>query len=185
MSGALDASVAGVFGKLPAHGDFVRRGLPARFVEPWDAWLSAGLVAAAEALGEDAWRDAWDTALPFRFRLAPGACGREAAIGVAFPSTDMVGRRFPLTLAALLPNAGDPPPDWFAVAEEAGARAVAGALDADALAALLPLPSDPGDPDATLDGACRFWRTEDRTLLVSAGLPPPWRFPLLLGLEPG
>ena len=39
---------AGLFGKLPARGDFVRRNLPASFVAAWDSWL-AGVLAEADA----------------------------------------------------------------------------------------------------------------------------------------
>lgn len=151
----------GLFGKLPAHGDFVRRGLPRSFVEPWDAWLSAGVEAARAALDEG-WNAAWEAAPVWRFRLSPGLCGPDAVVGVMATSQDMVGRRFPLTLAATLPGAAVPPPDdWFAALEGALMLARAGEVDADALAALLPaVPED--DPDATLDGRSLFW---------SAGLP--------------
>ena len=40
MSGAPQAAIGGIYGKLPAFGDFVRRGLPSAFVRPWDEWLS-------------------------------------------------------------------------------------------------------------------------------------------------
>ena len=45
-------AVTGLHGKLPAHGDFVRRGLPTSFCEPWDAWLQAGMTAARDSLGD-------------------------------------------------------------------------------------------------------------------------------------
>jgi len=148
--------VTGLFGKLPAHGDFVRRCLPRGFVEPWDAWLSRGMEAARAALGEG-WEAAWEAAPPWRFRLAPGACGPQAAMGVLVTSADQVGRRFPLTLAAVLPAAAlPPPPDWYAALEALALEARAGGLDADALAARLP-PAPADDPDATLDGRSLFW----------------------------
>ncbi len=146
----------GLFGKLPAHGDFVRRVLPRSFVDPWDDWLSRGMEAARAALGEG-WETAWDAAPPWRFRLAPGACGPQAAMGVLVTSADQVGRRFPLTLAAVLPAAALPPPAaWYAALEEAALAARAGGPDADALLARLP-PAPEDDPDATLDGRSLFW----------------------------
>ena len=94
----------GLFGKLPAHGDFVRRNLPRDFIAAWDAWLSEGILALDGALVPEAWR----------FRLAAGECGAAAVAGVVMPSEDMVGRRFPLTLAAILaPDAADPAAEWF------------------------------------------------------------------------
>ena len=155
MSG-LGAPVTGLFGKMPAHGDFVRRALPRSFTDPWDGWLSAGIPQARAALAGD-WDAAWEGAPVWRFRLSPGVCGPDAAMGVMATSADMVGRQFPLTLAAILPAAAIPPPDaWFEALEDALAQARAGDCDADGLAARLPAaPAD--DPDATLDGRSLFW----------------------------
>jgi type VI secretion system protein ImpM len=153
----MEAARTGLFGKLPAHGDFVRRALPRSFIRPWDAWLSAGMEAARARLGEAAWAKAWAQAPVWRFRLAPGACGPDAAVGVVATSADMVGRRFPLTLAAVLPAAAIPPPEaWFLALEEAAEAGRAGGMDADALAGALPEPP-PDDPEATLDGLSLFW----------------------------
>lgn len=113
----------GLFGKLPTRGDFVRRNLPRSFVEPWDAWLSAGLIAVPNAH--------WG---PWRFHLAAGACGPDGAAGVLAPSQDSVGRRFPLTLA-VLGVSHRPPEAWYAALEVLAADVT---LDADTLAAALP-----------------------------------------------
>lgn len=135
----------GLYGKVPAHGDFVRRGLPSSFVGPWDAWLQQGMAAAREALGPR-WPAAWDEAPPWRFALPAGACGPDAVAGVMLPSEDMVGRRFPVTLAALLaPGAATPGPGWFAALEAAALAGRAGQADADALAAAIPRPGE--EPD--------------------------------------
>ena len=152
----MDEPRTGLFGKLPAHGDFVRRALPRSFIGPWDAWLSEGIAHARAALGEE-WDAAWEAAPVWRFRLSPGVCGPDAAVGVVATSADTVGRQFPLTLAAVLPAAAIPPPDaWYEALEQAALEARAGGLDADGLAAALPLPPD-DDPDATLDGRSLFW----------------------------
>jgi type VI secretion system protein ImpM len=136
-------AVAGLFGKVPAHGDFVRRGLPSSFVTPWDAWLQAAMAAARAQLGAQ-WEAAWDSAPAWRFALPPGACGPDAVAGVMLPSHDQVGRRFPLTLAALLPaGAAVPGADWFDAVEAAAHAGRAGQADADALAAAVPQPGAP------------------------------------------
>jgi len=167
----MDVPRTGVFGKLPAHGDFVRRALPRSFVAPWDDWLSRGIAAAREAMGEG-WETAWDSAPVWRFRLAPGACGPDAAVGVVATSADTVGRRFPLTLAAVLPTAALPPPeDWFMALEDAILRARAGEVDADALLDLLP-PPPPDDPDATLDGRSLFWVAGGTTQHMPSNFAP-------------
>ena len=146
----------GLFGKLPAHGDFVRRALPRSFVTPWDEWLSEGIAASREALGER-WDHAWEAAPAWRFRLAPGTCGPDAAVGLFVTSADTVGRSFPLTVAAVLPSASlPPPPEWYDALEQAALTAREGRLDADGLVALLPVPP-PDDPEATLDGRSLFW----------------------------
>jgi type VI secretion system protein ImpM len=152
--------LTGLFGKVPAHGDFVRRGLPTSFVAPWDAWLQQGMEAARERLGAR-WAECWDKAPPWRFALPPGACGPDAVAGVILPSQDMVGRRFPITLVALLPaHAPAPTAGWFAALEGAALAGRAGQADADALAAAIP------DPAAELP--------EPRRLATVAPPAPAW-----------
>lgn len=176
------ARLVGLYGKLPAHGDFVRRGLPPSFCGPWDAWLQAGIAAARESLG-DAWEATWDHAPAWRFALPAGACGPDAVAGVMAPSADAVGRRFALTVAATRSGAADPawPAGWFAVLEGAVQLARSGALDADALAALLPPPVAADLAEAPAPG----WWTAGSAALPGlvwplAALPEPSDFLLLL-----
>ena len=70
----------GLYGKLPARGDFVRRRLPLAFVEPWDGWLQEAIVASRRALGER-WLDVYLTSPMWRFALSAGLCGEPAAAG--------------------------------------------------------------------------------------------------------
>ena len=130
-------AIAGLYGKLPAHGDFVRRALPKSFVDPWDAWLQAGIEASRAALGE-AWDDAWREGPPWRFALPAGACGPDAVAGVMVPSEDSVGRRFPLTLAAIASSVTDDA--WYAELERIAVAGRAGETDADAVVAAMPAP---------------------------------------------
>lgn len=164
----------GVYGKLPAHGDFIRRGLPDSFVEPWDAWLQAGIVAARDALGDD-FPAAWAAAPAWRFRLPPGACGETPVAGVLLPSEDMVGRRFPLTLAMLLDAAAPPSESWFDMIEAAARQGRDGGDTADALLAALPATAWP-DTDAPEAG---WWRADSPRWPLPA-LPPPAQFRVLL-----
>jgi type VI secretion system protein ImpM len=97
----------GLFGKLPSHGDFLRRRASDAFVDAWDAWLRECLAASREALGER-WLDVYLTSPAWRFVCAAGACGPAAVIGLMVPSVDRVGRYFPLTLVADLPNDVNP-----------------------------------------------------------------------------
>ena len=100
-------STPGFYGKLASRGDFVSRGLPQSFIAPWDSWLAAGLLASQTSLGER-WLDAYLVSPLWRFLVAPGVCGPDAAVGVVMPSIDRVGRYFPLTVAALLEPDADP-----------------------------------------------------------------------------
>lgn len=83
--------VAAIFGKLPATGDFVWRGLPDAFRKHWDFWLTRH-IAHLQRHGH---------VFPsggLRFSLPSG--GRLAA-GVILPSRDKAGRHFPLSLLLL------------------------------------------------------------------------------------
>jgi type VI secretion system protein ImpM len=89
----------GFYGKLPSHGDFLRRRVSDAFVDAWDGWLRECLAASQAALGER-WLDVYLTSPAWRFACAAGACGPLPVIGVVAPSVDQVGRYFPLTLVA-------------------------------------------------------------------------------------
>jgi type VI secretion system protein ImpM len=93
----LAPAAVGGFGKIAAAGDFIRFGVAGDFVQAWDGWLQQEILAAREALGAR-WQAAYLSAPIWRFTLAPGLAGAGAALGVFMPSTDRVGRMFPLTL---------------------------------------------------------------------------------------
>jgi type VI secretion system protein ImpM len=86
---------------LPSLGDFASRRLDASFIEPWDGWLAAGLLALREER-PDTWLDDYLASPSWRFLLMPGVlagdAGTQAWAGVLMPSVDRVGRYFPLTL---------------------------------------------------------------------------------------
>jgi len=114
----------GLFGKLPARGDFVRQELPRDFTDPWDAWWQRGL-ADTQCLAGDDWPAAWMEAPVWRFALAPRVCGRRGVVGLWLPSVDKVGRFFPLTIAATASGGWVPLDAWvtFLDAAEAAGRA--------------------------------------------------------------
>lgn len=90
---------AGLLGKLPARGDFVRENLPRDFSDAWDSWWQRGL-AETQQRQPDEWRDSWLEAPVWRFVLPPGLCGARGVLGLWMPSVDKAGRYFPLTIAA-------------------------------------------------------------------------------------
>jgi len=170
----------GFHGKLPARGDFVGAGLPRRFVDCWDEWMRQGIAASREALGEG-WVAAWLEAAIWRFALAPGICGPDAAIGLWLPSVDRVGRHFPLTVAAVVPGA-DPSAlireggGFLAAAERTGLAALFEDLGPEEIAARLAEPGEPGpaaaEIDPTLcppDGA--LWWTEGAPRVPAGAMP--------------
>ncbi len=102
---ATQAQAPGWHGKLPSLGDFASRRLDASFIEPWDGWLAAGLLALREAR-PDSWLESYLGSPSWRFLLMPGVmpgagpghAGAQAWAGVLMPSVDRVGRYFPLTV---------------------------------------------------------------------------------------
>lgn len=152
--------VAGLFGKLPATGDFVWRGLPDAFRKHWDFWLTRH-IAPLPRLG---------TVLPesgIRFRLPSG--GRLAA-GLILPSQDSAGRHFPLSL--LLLSDGDLTPGqidpWCDAATALGPQSLAPddlwhALDALAAPA----------PGKAASGPMQLWTQGQPPVDTDAAAPEP------------
>lgn len=93
----------GFYGKLPSLGDFVGRGVPEQVVERWDHWLQESVAASRTSLGER-WLDLYLTAPMWRFFANRGVLGPQPVGGVVFPSVDRVGRYFPVTVFATLPD---------------------------------------------------------------------------------
>jgi len=122
----------GFYGKIPATGDFVGRGLAGDFVRAWDRWVASHL-APLQSSG------AWPEDVALRFLLGPDANGPMA--GIVVTSNDRAGRRFPLTVAAPLEAAKSGVTDmaakWFDDIELAADAARYGYVSADEFAASL------------------------------------------------
>jgi type VI secretion system ImpM family protein len=89
MSGAF------LFGKLPAHGDFVTRAMAPDDRDALDLYLAASLAEARAALG-DAFDDIYEQAPPWRFAWTHGGVWTAGAMAL---SEDGVGRRYPILVA--------------------------------------------------------------------------------------
>ena len=115
----------GFFGKLPARGDFVTRGLPPGTRPVVDRWLTRVLARQV---------DDWPPQ-GFRALLSHG----EARLALLIlPSRDTSGREFPLAAVAPANGAGQAELDqWADQALPALTHAAQGGLDADDLAAAL------------------------------------------------
>ena len=138
--------VAGFFGKLPATGDFVWRGLPDAFRKAWDAWLTRH-IAPLQRDGRD---------FPsggLRFRLPSGG---HLAAGVILPSEDSAERLFPLSLVLLAD--GDLSPGQIDLWCDAALALHPATLAPDSLwHALDALPGP--DPQSEVTGLMQLWRT--------------------------
>ena len=97
-------SGVGFYGKLSGASDFVKRLLPADFVESWDRHFQRAVEAGRRELGEH-WTSAWREGSAWHFVLPSQLCGSSAWCGVTGPAVDRLGRAFPMVLAA--PCSGD------------------------------------------------------------------------------
>ena len=89
------------WGKLPARGDFVGRGLPPRWRSDWDDWLQRGIALAATVLDGAGVRERLGSFAPWCYQALPAS--GETWAGIMVASHDRVGRAFPLTLVERLP----------------------------------------------------------------------------------
>lgn len=103
--GALDGPgvSAFLFGKLPAHGDFISRGLDDDTIEAADAAVAEAVTIAA-LRWDHRWDDVYVETPVWRFVAAPGVLGREWTAGVFMASVDAVGRQFPLVAGFAAPT---------------------------------------------------------------------------------
>jgi type VI secretion system protein ImpM len=161
----------GVFGKLPARGDFLAHGLPASFTGPWHGWLVRGLAEARRLVG-DRLAEIWRVAPAWRFVLAPGLAGPAAVAGVLVPSVDAVGRAFPLTLARLAADPFEPRAlvsgaTWLDRLEAAARAALVPELDLEAWLRGLD-GSNPGEPAAAAPARLPLWLRGEGEALADA-----------------
>src|SRR5262249_30607734 len=164
----LIASGPGWYGKLPALGDFASRRLPPPFIAAWDDWLQRSIAASRRMLG-DRWLDRYLQAPVWRFLLGPGGCGDGAGAGVMIPSTDRVGRYFPLTIVAPIPWETSAlvrvaaEHDWFETLERAALSVLDVHFSPDDLDAALPAQSPyaaaglPDDAAVRLGDSLKNW----------------------------
>ncbi|GGH20154.1 hypothetical protein GCM10007036_23540 [Alsobacter metallidurans] len=165
----------GFYGKIPAHGDFVRRNVPDAFVAAWDRWLQDAMAAVKDAFGTDL-HDVWEQAPVWRFRIA-GAEGVAIVEGVLAPSRDWVDRLFPLAVVRLAgPDEPAAPPLWYEDMAERVSLASRLRIRADALIDEL-LPWDDAGAWPPEPAPAPGWWSPGRSRLSDAGLPAPSAFP--------
>lgn len=127
-----------LFGKLPAHGDFVARGLADGPRQAWDDWATTALERLGAAHSD--YEAAHDAAPPWRFIAGPSPLGPGWRAGALAPSIDSAGRRFILVVGVdgLPPShAGGQGQDLARAMEDALYRALAEGQTADEVMRLL------------------------------------------------
>lgn len=97
-----DTQAVAYFGKIPVHGDFVRRNANGAAVRAMDAWVQEGLYYAKTRLRAPAESDYADAGAS-AFFYHDGSSG--PLLGVLHPSWDRVGRAYPFVVLA---EAGGP-----------------------------------------------------------------------------
>jgi type VI secretion system protein ImpM len=128
----------GLFGKLPAHGDFLHRNLPSKAINEWDKWLQTFIGSTQERLGES-WLEIYLTSPIWRFCLSSGTLDNSAWAGIMLPSVDRVGRYFPFSILRKLPESMSladfalSQRSWYDKIESLALRALDGQLIVDRL----------------------------------------------------
>ena len=122
----------GLFGKLPAHGDFIYRDLPSHFINAWDTWLQGFIAHSQQELG-DSWLDIYLTSPIWRFVFSDGIFDRYHWAGIVLPSVDRVGRYFPFSIATRIATAANPfsliqQNNWFTRIEDLALSALDGQM---------------------------------------------------------
>jgi len=183
MDSTMKTFATGYYGKLPARGDFITRGMPLTFTDPWDAWLQSAIKASREAMGAD-WLQTYLSAPLWRFLLPAGMLGPQAVIGVLCPSVDRVGRHFPFTIASILGTERLDPAvtmvradSWYESVEETILDGLAPSIDMEAFGQRLDalgFPADAAAPgaDAALPGADVRSGLSSRDLHLHLALAP-------------
>lgn len=134
----MNQNLTGLFGKLPAHGDFIYRDLPTGFINVWDEWLQGYVASAREQLGES-WLELYLISPIWRFAFAEGVIDNNVWAGIMLPSVDRVGRYFPFSIATKLPAETNPVDficsrrNWYQAMEDAALNALDGQLGIDEL----------------------------------------------------
>ncbi len=88
-------NTVGLLGKMPLHGDFVRHNVAGDAWRTLDEWVQHGLYHAQQDPAYEYSTEAWGG---YAFLFTPHQ-GATALVGYLHPSTDTIGRQFPLIVA--------------------------------------------------------------------------------------
>lgn len=126
----------GLYGKLPAYGDFIFRNLNPSFINPWDEWLQNFISGSQQQIGED-WLDVYLTSPVWRFVISSGVIDNMMWAGLMMPSVDRVGRYFPVSVVKPFVSSVNPVSfisdqrEWYSELENICFEALEGRIDVD------------------------------------------------------
>ncbi|ROS00039.1 type VI secretion system protein ImpM [Sinobacterium caligoides] len=132
----------GIYGKLPAHGDFIDRRLSHEFRTSWDCWLRRCIAVSREQLGEH-WLPSYLNSPVWRFCLSSGVIDRHVWAGIVIPSVDSIGRYFPFSIVKEFPEATNcfelyyDLQEWYQATENIALQALSQQASADNLIDLI------------------------------------------------
>lgn len=169
----------GFFGKAPAFGDFLSRGMPTVFLPAWDAWLQAVMTDSRARLKGD-WLSAWLGMPVWHFGFGPGLIGPGRAFGVLIPSVDRVGRHFPFSILGQAAPGGATLVDWALRVEALALDALEDGFDPARLQSDLAILGAPAEPAGPKTAPIFGWKPLDEI----ADWPPEIE-PALAGLTDG
>ena len=164
-----------LFGKLPAHGDFVSRGIAPDVRDQWDVELSTSLAAARG----DAFEAHYGAAPPWRFVRPEGEGWLAGAIAL---SMDSAGRRFPIVGGVFIDSLS-PAENITAQCEEALFSALGEGWNADMLNTALAGIAATGTSD--IDAGSGLWWVDggaDVGIAPLSGPLPPTLISAMLGV---
>lgn len=87
---------SGFYGKIPALGDFVSRGLKTEIVNTLDSWLTDYMSALPLVLPN--YQTDWESLPIWRFITAQSIFSEHICVGLLASSYDSVGRLFPVVI---------------------------------------------------------------------------------------
>ena len=102
-----------LFGKMPAVGDFVGRGLREEQRLSWDQRCSASMVASRRTLGSQ-FDDVFEVTRPYGFFIEPSHADPWWQFGWIAPSCDRTGRLYPLVVGLASSRTAGIPADALA-----------------------------------------------------------------------
>ncbi len=124
----MNSNFVGCFGKLPASGDFVARGLPQNVMHAVYEWFVNGM-SELERREPQEWRHAYLVTPVWHFVINAGVWVEPALQGCLAPSLDKVGRYSPLMVVRSFENAVvsdilPPEDDWLYRVDDKIRRAI-------------------------------------------------------------